>query len=113
MSGFIKVLGLVVTIIFSVGAMIGAMITMYAAVANRTREMVQCAPSGSVAGASWEHSWWNAILLSLIARAIGEFFLRVLHVLRPGYHDQFRELPRSWHSVLPRPDIVGWTLSLL
>ncbi len=37
MSGFIRILGLVVTVIFSIGAMIGAMITMYAAVANRTR----------------------------------------------------------------------------
>jgi putative ABC transport system permease protein len=39
MSDFIKILGLIVTIIFSVGAMIGAMITMYAAVANRTVEI--------------------------------------------------------------------------
>jgi ABC-type lipoprotein release transport system permease subunit len=39
MSMFIKVLGLIVTIIFSVGATIGAMITMYAAVANRTVEI--------------------------------------------------------------------------
>jgi len=39
MSDFIKVLGLLVTIIFSVGATIGAMITMYAAVANRTVEI--------------------------------------------------------------------------
>ncbi|MEW6511680.1 MAG: ABC transporter permease [Bacteroidota bacterium] len=39
MSDFIKVLGLIVTIIFSIGAIIGAMITMYAAVANRTVEV--------------------------------------------------------------------------
>jgi len=39
LAGFIRVLGLVVTIIFSVGAMIGAMITMYAAVANRVVEV--------------------------------------------------------------------------
>lgn len=39
MSIFIKSLGLVITIIFSFGAMIGAMITMYAAVANRTVEI--------------------------------------------------------------------------
>jgi ABC-type antimicrobial peptide transport system permease subunit len=39
MSDFIKGLGLIVTIIFSVGAIIGAMITMYAAVANRTVEI--------------------------------------------------------------------------
>jgi putative ABC transport system permease protein len=39
LATFIRVLGLVVTIIFSFGAMIGAMITMYAAVANRTVEV--------------------------------------------------------------------------
>ncbi|KAB2921155.1 MAG: FtsX-like permease family protein [Bacteroidetes bacterium] len=39
MSVFIKALGLFITVIFSVGAMIGAMITMYAAVANRTVEI--------------------------------------------------------------------------
>ncbi|HXX62624.1 MAG TPA: ABC transporter permease [Bacteroidota bacterium] len=39
MSDFIKIMGLLVTIIFSIGAMIGAMITMYAAVANRTVEI--------------------------------------------------------------------------
>jgi putative ABC transport system permease protein len=39
MATFIRILGLIVTIIFSVGAMIGAMITMYAAVANRTVEV--------------------------------------------------------------------------
>ncbi len=39
MASFITALGLVVTIIFSFGAMIGAMITMYAAVANRTVEI--------------------------------------------------------------------------
>ena len=36
---FIQVLGITITVIFSVGAMIGAMITMYAAVANRTTEI--------------------------------------------------------------------------
>jgi len=39
LATFIRILGLVVTIIFSVGAMIGAMITMYTAVANRTVEI--------------------------------------------------------------------------
>jgi ABC-type lipoprotein release transport system permease subunit len=39
MATFIRVLGLIVTMIFSIGAVIGAMITMYAAVANRTVEI--------------------------------------------------------------------------
>ncbi len=39
MAAFIKILGLFITIIFSFGAVIGAMITMYASVANRTGEI--------------------------------------------------------------------------
>jgi putative ABC transport system permease protein len=39
MASFIRILGIVITIIFSAGAMIGAMITMYSAVANRTVEI--------------------------------------------------------------------------
>lgn len=39
MSTFISYLGVTLSIIFSIGAMIGAMITMYAAVANRTAEI--------------------------------------------------------------------------
>ncbi|MGH7817286.1 MAG: ABC transporter permease [Candidatus Binatia bacterium] len=39
MAKFIRILGLFITIIFSTGATIGAMITMYGAVANRTTEI--------------------------------------------------------------------------
>jgi ABC-type lipoprotein release transport system permease subunit len=39
MATFIRILGLFITVIFSIGATIGAMITMYGAVANRTTEI--------------------------------------------------------------------------
>ena len=39
MANFIRILGIFITVIFSFGAIIGAMITMYAAVANRTVEV--------------------------------------------------------------------------
>ncbi len=39
MAKFIRILGIFVTVIFSAGATIGAMITMYGAVANRTVEI--------------------------------------------------------------------------
>ena len=39
LATFIRVLGMTLSIIFSTGAVIGAMITMYAAVANRTAEI--------------------------------------------------------------------------
>jgi ABC-type lipoprotein release transport system permease subunit len=39
MAKFIRILGTSLTMIFSVGAILGAMVTMYAAVANRTSEI--------------------------------------------------------------------------
>ncbi len=39
LAGFISIVGIFVTIVFSFGATIGAMITMYSAVANRTVEI--------------------------------------------------------------------------
>jgi len=39
MATFLRILGLSLTLIFSVGAVVGAMITMYATVANRTAEI--------------------------------------------------------------------------
>ncbi len=70
MSDFIKILGLIVTIIFSIGAMIGAMITMYAAVANRTVEIGTLRALGfqrqSVLGAFLVESLLLAILGGLV-----------------------------------------------
>ena len=39
MAKFLRILGLTLTVIFSLGAVIGAMITMYASVSNRTAEI--------------------------------------------------------------------------
>jgi ABC-type antimicrobial peptide transport system permease subunit len=39
MAKFLRILGIALTVIFSLGAIIGAMITMYAAVANRVGEI--------------------------------------------------------------------------
>src|SRR5215472_10410809 len=38
-ANFVKMVGMIVSIFFALGAMIGAMITMYAAVSNRQREI--------------------------------------------------------------------------
>ncbi len=68
---FIRILGLVITIIFSFGAMIGAMITMYAAVANRTVEIGTLRALGfqrrSVLGAFLIES----LFISLIGGGVG------------------------------------------
>jgi len=43
MATFIQVLGTVIAVFFAFGATLGAMITMYAQVATRVREVVRCA----------------------------------------------------------------------
>jgi len=71
LAGFIRILGTVVTTIFSIGAIIGAMITMYAAVANRTREIGTLQALGfsrlSIVGSFLAES----SLLSLLGGTIG------------------------------------------
>jgi putative ABC transport system permease protein len=82
MSGFIRILGLVVTVIFSIGAMIGAMITMYAAVANRTVEIGTMRALGfkrrSILGAFLIES----ILLSLVGGVIGIALASLMSFIR-------------------------------
>lgn len=59
MAKFLRILGITLTIIFSLGAVIGAMITMYAAVANRVTEIGTCGPWASSGGAFWPPSSWS------------------------------------------------------
>ena len=71
MAAFIRYLGIFITVIFSLGAAIGAMITMYASVANRTVEIGTLRALGfrrrSVLGAYLV----EALLLSLIGGVVG------------------------------------------
>jgi ABC-type antimicrobial peptide transport system permease subunit len=71
LSQFITILGVTLSIIFSIGAMIGAMITMYAAVSNRTAEIGTLRALGfrrsSILGAFLAES----ILLALAGGAAG------------------------------------------
>lgn len=71
MATFIRILGLVVTIIFSVGAMIGAMITMYAAVANRTVEIGTLRALGFKRRSVLAAFLVESILLAIVGGAIG------------------------------------------
>ncbi len=67
MSNFISYLGLTLSIIFSIGAMIGAMITMYSAVANRVGEI------GTLRALGFRRAsvLWAFLFESLLLGAIG------------------------------------------
>lgn len=71
MATFITALGLVVTIIFSFGAMIGAMITMYAAVSNRTTEIGTLRALGFKRRSIMTAFLVEAVVLALIGCLVG------------------------------------------
>lgn len=71
MAIFIRILGLVITVGFSAGAVIGAMITMYAAVANRTVEIGTLRALGFQRSSILTAFLVESILLSLIGGLIG------------------------------------------
>ncbi len=109
MSDFIRYLGLIVTIIFSVGAMIGAMITMYAAVANRTREIGTMRALGfrrrSILGAFLV----EAIILSLLGGAVGLSLASFMSFVRISTTN-FGSFSELAFGFLLTPEIIGWTL---
>jgi ABC-type lipoprotein release transport system permease subunit len=82
MSDFIKVLGLVVTIIFSVGAVIGAMITMYAAVANRTVEIGTLRALGFRRRNVLAAFFLESLVLSLIGGVLGIVLASIMSFVR-------------------------------
>ncbi|HBZ02065.1 MAG TPA: multidrug ABC transporter permease [candidate division Zixibacteria bacterium] len=70
-ANFIKILGQIISTVFSLGAIIGAMITMYAAVANRTREIATMRALGfrrrNILGAFL----LEALVISLVGGVLG------------------------------------------
>ena len=81
MAKFLRILGMSLTIIFSLGAIIGAMITMYSAVATRTGEIGTMRALGfkkiSILGAFI----MEALFLGLIGGCVGLFLASFLQLL--------------------------------
>jgi len=105
MASFLRILGTSLTIIFSLGAIIGAMITMYSAVATRTGEIGTMRALGfkriSILGAFII----EALLLGLIGGCLGLFlasFLQLLTISTMNFQT-FSELAFSFTLT---PDIV-------
>ena len=73
MARFIRILGLALTIIFSLGAVIGAMVTMYAAVANRIIEIGTLRALGFGRRAILSTFLLESVFLGLLGGAVGLF----------------------------------------
>jgi ABC-type antimicrobial peptide transport system permease subunit len=109
LSNFIRYLGLTLSVIFSVGAMIGAMITMYAAVSNRTSEIGALRALGfrrsSILGAFLAES----LALSLVGWAVGlalASFMQLVRISTMNWQS-FAELAFTFTLT---PEIVGKSL---
>ncbi|MGZ3525098.1 MAG: ABC transporter permease [Thermodesulfobacteriota bacterium] len=105
MASFLRILGTTLTIIFSLGAIIGAMITMYSAVATRTGEIGTMRALGfkkiSILGAFIV----EALFLGLIGGCLGLFlasFLQLFTISTMNFQT-FSELAFSFTLT---PDIV-------
>ncbi len=81
MASFITILGTMVTVIFSLGAVIGAMITMYAAVSNRTVEIGTLRALGFRRMTILSTFLLEAILIGLAGSAVGVFAASFLQLL--------------------------------
>jgi ABC-type lipoprotein release transport system permease subunit len=81
MSKFLNILGLSLSIIFSLGATIGAMITMYAAVATRTSEIGTLRALGFGRGSILTAFLLEALFLSLIGGLLGLFFASFMQLI--------------------------------
>jgi ABC-type antimicrobial peptide transport system permease subunit len=68
---FLRILGTSLTVIFSIGAVVGAMITMYSAVANRTAEIGTLRAVGFQRSAILSAFLAEALLLGVIGGAAG------------------------------------------
>ncbi|HEX9653773.1 MAG TPA: ABC transporter permease, partial [bacterium] len=79
---FIKMLGLTITIIFSFGAMTGAVITMYSAVANRATEIGTLRALGFKRRDVLASFLLECMLLSLLGGLLGLVFASTLQFIK-------------------------------
>lgn len=98
MAMFIRILGIFITAIFSIGAAIGAMITMYAAVANRTVEIGTLRALGFRRRSILTAYLVESLLLALFGGLFGLFlasFLQFFTISTINF-DSFAELAFSF-----------------
>jgi len=81
MAKFLRILGLVLTITFSLGAVIGAMITMYAAVAQRVTEIGTLRAIGFQRASILAAFVLESLFLGLIGGGIGLFLASFLQLI--------------------------------
>jgi putative ABC transport system permease protein len=106
---FIGVLGTIVSVFFAVGAMIGAMITMYAAVANRQREIGMLRAIGFSRTSILGSFVFESVLLAVLGGAVG-----AVAALGMGFVRFSMVNFASWSEIVfsfePTPAVMGTAL---
>jgi putative ABC transport system permease protein len=110
MSLFIRILGIFITVIFSFGATIGAMITMYAAVANRTVEVGTLRALGFRRRSVLSAFLVESIAISFIGGLIGLFLASFLQFFSLSMLN-FTSFAELQFSFALSPSIIVWSLS--
>jgi ABC-type lipoprotein release transport system permease subunit len=110
MAAFIRVLGLFITVIFSAGATIGAMITMYGAVANRTVEIGTLRALGFQRRSIVTAFLGEALIIALAGAVVGILFASLLQFITISTLNfaSFAELAFSFSL---SPSIVVWSFA--
>ena len=110
LSTFISVLGITLSVIFSIGATIGAMITMYASVSNRTSEIGTLRAIGFRRLSILVAFLLESMLLALVGGVVGLFlasFLQAFTITTLNWQS-FSQLAFGFHLT---PGIVFATLA--
>ena len=109
MATFLGIMGMTLTVIFSLGAVIGAMITMYAAVANRTAEIGTLRALGFRRRSIMTVFLVESLLLGLVGGVMGLVFSSFLQLftISTVNWQTFSELAFSFTLT---PDIVTQSL---
>ncbi|WP_347258079.1 ABC transporter permease [Methylocaldum sp.] len=81
LANFLKILGMTLSVIFSLGAIIGAVITMYGAVASRTREIGTLRALGFRRGGILSAFLFESALLGLIGGLAGVALASTMQLL--------------------------------
>ena len=114
LSNFISYLGLTLSVIFSVGAMIGATITMYAAVANRTGEIGTLRALGFRRSSILTTFLLEAVLLGAVGGVAGVLLaslMQFVHISTLNWQS-FSELAFSF-ALTPRIIVLSLGFALL
>jgi ABC-type antimicrobial peptide transport system permease subunit len=110
MSKFIRILGIAMTTFFSFGAILGAMVTMYSAVANRIREIGTLRAIGFSRGSILAAFLAESLLLGFFGGLVGVVCSSALQFLTISTvnWETFSELAFGFRLT---PEIAGYTMA--